>query len=42
MEDNKMNEIKIIICDLDGTLLNEEEMMSELTINTIKKLKENE
>lgn len=36
-----MNEIKIIICDLDGTLLNEEEMMSELTINTIKKLKEN-
>ena len=28
-----MNEIKIIICDLDGTLLNEEEMMSELTIN---------
>lgn len=30
-----MNEIKIIICDLDGTLLNEEEMMSELTINYI-------
>ena len=31
MEDNKMNEIKIIICDLDGTLLNEEEMTVSYT-----------
>lgn len=35
-----MDQVKIIISDLDGTLLNDEEIVSEKTIHVIRKLKE--
>lgn len=35
-----MDSIKMIVCDLDGTLLNNEELISTRNLNAIKKLKQ--
>lgn len=35
-----MSEIKLVVCDLDGTLLNDEKMITPYTVSVMKKVRE--
>lgn len=35
-----MSEIKLVVCDLDGTLLNDEKMITPYTVSVMKKVRD--
>ena len=40
MDNGKLKNVKMIVCDIDGTILRSDKTVSERTLNTIRSLKE--